>query len=142
MGAHVPGFDPGLAAFPLAFSASFMWPVVPESRVLPEWKAMRQACVVGSCPAGGSGYSSVASGHLAPTCLGHGQQPTGLALFSFPSFFQNINSAPGGPKSWAELNGKSAGHEGGKCVCGITMGCGWNGYLFWTVQVQSRQSSA
>lgn len=42
-------------------------------------------------------------------------RPTGLALFSFPSFFQNTNSVPGGPKSWAQLNGKPAGHEGGKC---------------------------
>ena len=142
MGAHIPGCDPGLAACPLAFSASFMCPVVPENKVLPEWKAMWQAHVVGSCPAGGSGYSSVALGHLAPTWSGHRQQPAELALFSFPSFFQNINSAPGGPKSWAQLNGKSAGHEGGKCVCGITMGHGWDGYLFWTVQVQSRQSSA
>lgn len=142
VGAHIPGCDPGLAACPLAFSASFMCPVVPENKVLPEWKAMWQAHVVGSCPAGGSGYSSVALGHLAPTWSGHRQQPAELALFSFPSFFQNINSAPGGPKSWAQLNGKSAGHEGGKCVCGITMGHGWDGYLFWTVQVQSRQSSA
>ena len=103
---------------------------------------MWQAHVVGSCPAGGSGYSSVALGHLAPTWSGCRQQPAELALFSFLSFFQNINLAPGGPKSWAQLNGKSAGHEGGKCVCGITMGHGWDGYLFWTVQVQSRQSSA
>lgn len=134
--------DPGLAACPPACSVSVMWPVLPEPGLLPEWKAMWQAHVVGSCPAGGSGYSSVALGHLAPTWSGHRQQPAELALFSFPSFFQNINSAPGGPKSWAQLNGKSAGHEGGKCVCGITMGHGWDGYLFWTVQVQSRQSSA
>ncbi|XP_059747840.1 protein PRRC2B isoform X15 [Bos taurus] len=26
---------------------------------------------------------------------------------------ENTNSAPGGPKSWAQLNGKPAGHEGG-----------------------------
>ncbi|XP_075416723.1 protein PRRC2B isoform X3 [Tenrec ecaudatus] len=26
---------------------------------------------------------------------------------------ENINSVPGGPKSWAQLNGKPAGHEGG-----------------------------
>ena len=76
--------------------------------------ALWQAHVLGSCPAGGSGYSDVASGHLAVTWSGHGQQPVGLALFSFSSFFQNTNSAPGGPKSWAQLNGKPAGHEGGK----------------------------
>uniref|UniRef100_H0VFM3 Proline rich coiled-coil 2B n=1 Tax=Cavia porcellus TaxID=10141 RepID=H0VFM3_CAVPO len=27
---------------------------------------------------------------------------------------ENTNSVPGGPKSWAQLNGKPAGHEGGK----------------------------
>ena len=106
--------DPGLTACPLACSASVMWPVLPEPGLLPEWKAMWQARVLGSCPAGGSGYSDVASGHLAVTWSGHGQQPAGLALFSFSSFFQNTNSAPGGPKSWAQLNGKPAGHEGGK----------------------------
>ena len=90
--------------------------MLPEPGLFPEWKAMWQTRVFGSCPAGGSGYSSVASGHLALTWLGCGQQPTGLALFSFPSFFQNTNSAPGGPKSWAHLNRKPAGHEGGNCV--------------------------
>lgn len=28
--------------------------------------------------------------------------------------FQNTNSVPGGPKSWAQLNGKPVGHEGGE----------------------------
>ena len=76
------------------------------------------------------------------TWLGCGQQTAGLALFSFSSFFQNTNSAPGGPKSWAQLNGKPAGHEGGKCVCGVALGHGRDEYLFWTVPVQSRQSLA
>lgn len=38
--------------------------------------------------------------------------------------FQSTNSVPGGPKSWAQLNGKPAGQEGGEyekqewsCVC-------------------------
>uniref|UniRef100_A0A8I3PAF6 Proline rich coiled-coil 2B n=2 Tax=Canis lupus familiaris TaxID=9615 RepID=A0A8I3PAF6_CANLF len=30
-----------------------------------------------------------------------------------PSSQENTNSVPGGPKSWAQLNGKPAGHEGG-----------------------------
>ncbi|OCT56262.1 hypothetical protein XELAEV_18000370mg [Xenopus laevis] len=33
-----------------------------------------------------------------------------------PSISQeSINLVPGGPKSWAQLNGKPAGQEGGKC---------------------------
>lgn len=79
---------------------------------LSEWKAMWQARVLGSCPAGGSGYSDVASGHLAVTWSGH-DSSLGWPC-SHSSFFQNTNSAPGGPKSWAQLNGKPAGHEGGK----------------------------
>lgn len=42
-----------------------------------------------------------------------GGKPAALDSFSFPSSFQNTNSVPGGPKSWAQLNGKPAGHEGG-----------------------------
>lgn len=73
---------------------------------------------------------------------GRRQRPAGLALFSFSSFFQNPNSAPGGPKSWAQLNGKPAGHEGGECACGVALGRGRDAYLSWTVPVQSRQSLA
>lgn len=57
----------------------------------------------------------------------------GPAPFSCPSFFQNTNSVPGGPKSWAQLNGKPAGHEGGKCGR-VVLGWVWgrDEYLFWT----------
>lgn len=70
----------------------------------------------------GSGPKVRIRGHLVLTRSGSGPQ----TLFSLSSFFQNTNSAPGGPKSWAQLNGKPAGHEGGKCVCGVAVG-GWEG---------------
>lgn len=43
---------------------------------------------------------------------------------------------PGGPKSWAQLNGKPVVHEGGKCACGVGVG-GRGGCLFWAVLVGS-----
>ena len=83
MGVLVPGCDTGLAACPLACSTSVTWSVLPEPGLLPEWKDMWQACVVGSCLAGGSGYSNVASEYLAPTWSGCGQQPCSHSLPSF-----------------------------------------------------------
>ena len=41
-------WDPGLAACPLACSAFVTWPVLPEPGLLPEWKAVWQARVLGS----------------------------------------------------------------------------------------------
>ena len=37
-----------------------------------------------------------------------------LGFFCVLCCFQSTNSVPGGPKSWAQLNGKPAGQEGGE----------------------------
>ena len=85
--ACVPACDSWLAACLLACSTSVMWPALPEPGLLPEWKDMWQPRVVGSCLAGGSGYSSVALGHLALTWSGRGQQAAGWPCsHSLPSF--------------------------------------------------------
>lgn len=56
----------------------------------------------------------VAAVNSFPRGWGMDSRPMGLALLILFFFFQNTNTVPGGPKSWAQLNGKPAGHEGGK----------------------------
>lgn len=60
--------------------------------------------------------SSSATGSQPPESLpqpGLQRPVSSLQKPTQPSSQENTNSVPGGPKSWAQLNGKPAGHEGG-----------------------------
>ncbi|XP_013362062.1 PREDICTED: protein PRRC2B isoform X6 [Chinchilla lanigera] len=60
--------------------------------------------------------SSSAAGCQPPESLpqpGLQKSVSNLQKPTQPISQENTNSAPGGPKSWAQLNGKPAGHEGG-----------------------------